>query len=492
MDDRGTGGARGRGARGLESATPDTVRANDVLPRCRLQVCRSKRMKPQSSRPTAAGCCSSDTTPPGGNCSTRLRLTWPARRSRWHTPTAPRCRSGHRTANRSDSLDKASSRRLTSRRDKSDARRRRGGPRRHLEPGRHHSVRATCWYRFVSHFRGGRPAHASEDREWRRLVPFIPAGRPAFSVLHGGADSARGRCRVCRLARFEYRRSGWSPLDRARFLPRPDICFFGGKGRCWPRRSTKPLSEVRGNPVSVANAVGLNPVTNQGLFSVSDSGTLVFFAGAVGESELVWFDRAGRRVGNPGPKGVFNSMSLSPDATSVVYDQAEPRNRTFDLWRLDFARGIPSRLTFHPSHDLFPLWSPDRTLVSRSPLLREPPPQSVPAECEQRRDREASSQDERPENSIGVVQRREVALLRRHRSAERRRYLGAAPGRRARTVSGCTVADEHYRHTLARRTVAGVHLERDRCLRGVRRIVSSDRIQTASVDAGRLRAALAA
>ena len=29
-------------------------------------------------------------------------------------------------------------------------------------------------------------------------------------------------------------------------------------------------------------AIGLNPVTNQALFSVSDSGTLAFFGGAVG------------------------------------------------------------------------------------------------------------------------------------------------------------------------------------------------------------------
>ena len=48
------------------------------------------------------------------------RSTWPPRRSRWRTPTARRCPSGHPTANRSDFLDKASSRRLTSRRDKSE------------------------------------------------------------------------------------------------------------------------------------------------------------------------------------------------------------------------------------------------------------------------------------------------------------------------------------------------------------------------------------
>jgi eukaryotic-like serine/threonine-protein kinase len=154
----------------------------------------------------------------------------------------------------------------------------------------------------------------------------------------------------------------------------PGYLLFWREGALLAQAFDERIFEVRGNPVAVANAVGLNPVTNQGLFSVSDSGTLVFFAGTVGESELVWVDRAGRRIGNPGPKGVFNSLSLSPDATSVVYDQAEPRNRTFDLWRLDFARGIPSRLTFHPSHDIFPLWSPDGTRIVFG-SLREPPPQ---------------------------------------------------------------------------------------------------------------------
>jgi hypothetical protein len=161
---------------------------------------------------------------------------------------------------------------------------------------------------------------------------------------------------------------------RSHAVHAPGYLLFWREGALLAQAFDETTLEVRGNPVSVANAVGLNPLTNQGLFSVSDFGTLVFFAGAVGESELVWFDRAGRRIGNPGPKGVFNSMSLSPDAASVVYDEAEPRNRTLDLWRLDFARGIPFKLTFHPSHDMFPLWSADGTRIVFS-SLRERPPQ---------------------------------------------------------------------------------------------------------------------
>jgi Tol biopolymer transport system component len=161
---------------------------------------------------------------------------------------------------------------------------------------------------------------------------------------------------------------------RSRGVHAPGYLLFWREGALLAQAFDETALEVRGNPVLIANAVGLNPVTNQGLFSVSDSGALVFFAGAVGESELVWVDRAGRQIGEAGPKGVFNSLSLSPDAASVVYDQAESRNRTFDLWRLDFARGIPDRLTFHPSHDIFPLWSPDGTRIAFA-SLREPPPQ---------------------------------------------------------------------------------------------------------------------
>jgi hypothetical protein len=160
---------------------------------------------------------------------------------------------------------------------------------------------------------------------------------------------------------------------RSRAVHAPGYLLFWREGALLAQAFDETTAEVRGNPVAVANAVGLNPLTNQGLFSVSDSGTLVFFAGPVGESELVWFDRDGGRIGNPGPKGVFNSLSLSPDAMSVVYDQAEPRYRTMDLWRLDFARGIPSKLTFNPSHDMFPLWSPDGRIAFNS--IRQPPPQ---------------------------------------------------------------------------------------------------------------------
>ena len=288
---------------------------------------------------------------------------------------------------------------------------------------------------------GGQPTPVKIDTEGA-LVSFIPAGRPAFSVLRPvPSQPENAGVFVASLDSSTARRL---VTARSRAVHAPGYLLFWREGALLAQAFDETTLEVRGNPVSVANAVGLNPLTNQGLFSVSDSGTLVFFAGAVGESELVWVDRAGRRIGNPGPKGVFNSLSLSPDATSVVYDQAEPRNRTFDLWRLDFARGIPSRLTFHPSHDIFPLWSPDGTRIAFS-SIREPPPQLYELNANSAGTEKLLLKTNLPKTRFGVVQRREVTLLRQHRSTDRRGHLGSAPvGKPEPYPVVRTTADEHY------------------------------------------------
>jgi eukaryotic-like serine/threonine-protein kinase len=155
---------------------------------------------------------------------------------------------------------------------------------------------------------------------------------------------------------------------------RPGYLLFWRDGTLMAQAFDEESLEISGNPVAVAGTVALNPLINQALFSVSDSGTLVFFTGAVGQSELVWVDRTGQRIEKVGPTGMFNSLSLSPDDNSVVYDHADPRTGSIDLWRLDFARGEPFRLTFHPSHDMFPLWSPDGARIAFN-SLRELPPQ---------------------------------------------------------------------------------------------------------------------
>ncbi len=218
---------------------------------------------------------------------------------------------------------------------------------------------------------GGQPTSVKIDAAVTWFPSFLPDGRHFLVFSPAPAEPENSGVFVASLDSSAAKRLV-TARSRAVYAT-PGYLLFWREGALLAQAFDADRFEVRGNPVSVANDVGLNSVTNQGLFSVSDTGTLVFFAGAVGQSELVWVDRAGRRIGEAGPRGIFNSLSLSPDATSVVYDQAEPRYRTLGLWQLDFARGVPSRLTFHSSHNMFPLWSRDGTRIAFS-SLREPPP----------------------------------------------------------------------------------------------------------------------
>ncbi len=153
----------------------------------------------------------------------------------------------------------------------------------------------------------------------------------------------------------------------------PGYLLFWRDGTLWAQPFDAERRQASGNPVALSGVVGLNPLINQALFSVSNQGTLAFYGGAAVQMQIAWFDRSGRRVGTPGPTGTFNSLSLSPDDGSVVYDEADPRTGRIDLQRFEFARGVPSRLTFHPSHDMFPVWSDDGGRVAFNSLRELPP-----------------------------------------------------------------------------------------------------------------------
>ena len=99
---------------------------------------------------------------------------------------------------------------------------------------------------------------------------------------------------------------------------------------------------LTGTAAAVATGVGLNPVTNQALFSASGSGALIFYSGAAGQSDLVWVDRSGAQIGAAIRAGAITTVALSSDASQVVYDLADARNATFDsvapglsAWRTD-------------------------------------------------------------------------------------------------------------------------------------------------------------
>jgi Tol biopolymer transport system component/DNA-binding winged helix-turn-helix (wHTH) protein len=126
--------------------------------------------------------------------------------------------------------------------------------------------------------------------------------------------------------------------------------------------------EVQGEAIPVAEDVRLppTPALGFGVFSVSGPRVLAYQTLGQATTELVWFDRQGRRLGNVGEAGNYSVPALSPDEKTLAVTRIDPHVGTRDLWLFDLTRGTPSRFTFDPGEETNPTWSPDGREVAFS------------------------------------------------------------------------------------------------------------------------------
>ena len=80
--------------------------------------------------------------------------------------------------------------------------------------------------------------------------------------------------------------------------------------------------------------------------------------------QLTWFDRAGRALGTLGEAARYINLALSPDERRVAVALATGSPQNSDIWIIDIARNIRSRLTTDPGTDAAPVWSPDGTRIA--------------------------------------------------------------------------------------------------------------------------------
>jgi Tol biopolymer transport system component len=84
--------------------------------------------------------------------------------------------------------------------------------------------------------------------------------------------------------------------------------------------------------------------------------------GGGNQDQAAWFDRQGKVTGTVGQPSPDQVLVLSPDATRAAGRDAANQARG-DIWLLEFARGVRTRLTFRQSGGTAPVWSPDGSRI---------------------------------------------------------------------------------------------------------------------------------
>jgi serine/threonine protein kinase len=179
----------------------------------------------------------------------------------------------------------------------------------------------------------------------RRFLYVVSGGRPGLSVASlDGSESTR-------------------ILDGASMAAYADpgyLLFTTGQTLLAQRFDPQAL-QLRDAPVPLVADVFWSR------FSVSRNGVLAYRPASAPElSRFVWISRDGNRLGVVGGPGPYVQMTLSPSGRKLAIQRREEGNN-HDLWLLDLASSVLSRLTSDPADDSDPVWSPDeRSIVFSS------------------------------------------------------------------------------------------------------------------------------
>lgn len=214
---------------------------------------------------------------------------------------------------------------------------------------------------------GGIPAAATAlDRQrqetghaWPQFLPdgrhflyLALSGQRENRVLYVGSLGSEGPRRVLK--------------TEVRAAYTPGYLLFLQQGTLMAQRFNPDRFRLIGEPVAVAEGVAYNSFNGRNTFTVSENGVLVYRTGRLGglpTSELVWFDRGGKRIGSVEGPGLYLRPALSPDGKRIAVERLDPQTGSIDIWLVDQARSTVLRLTFGASNQTHPVWSPDGSRI---------------------------------------------------------------------------------------------------------------------------------
>lgn len=212
----------------------------------------------------------------------------------------------------------------------------------------------------------------NQERHWPSFLPdgrhFVYFGRPQKHGIYIAAiDSSNARLLL-------------SDYVGVAYAPPGHLLVLRGSSRGAPAGTLLAYAfdparvEITGDPTPVAERIRYESGLARGAFTVSGNGTLIYGDIDRSTTQLTWFDRSGKALGDVSGSIAFGQPSLSPDEKTVAVERVDPVTQDQDLWLIDMPRNIPSRFTSQPNNITFmPVWSPDGARIVFASARGTPP-----------------------------------------------------------------------------------------------------------------------
>ena len=201
------------------------------------------------------------------------------------------------------------------------------------------------------------PANTELAHTWPHLLPNEDA--LLFTNRPYGGNASDGRIDLLTISSGHVEtviQSGYN----ARYVPTGHIVFVRS-GTLWAVPFDLASLETVGPEVPVIQDVQTAGVRGEAVYSFSNDGLLVYRQGgdtqaAGAPKTLVRIDRDGGQQDLELARD-YRVAAVSPDGQRVAVEASEAGNE--DIWIYDLERNTLSRLTFDPSDDYMPVWTPD-------------------------------------------------------------------------------------------------------------------------------------
>jgi eukaryotic-like serine/threonine-protein kinase len=210
---------------------------------------------------------------------------------------------------------------------------------------------------------GGEPQlliPARNEGELRRAPALLPDGRHYLYITGhlrgadrqmcvGSIDTAEASCFGRGDSTVAY-----SPTGEVLFVRRGQLMALP-----FDAKTRRPTGEAM--PVN-ASVRWFGP-TGMAAFAVSGDGRTLVYQPPGGPSRLVWVDRSTRALTPVGEPARFGNVLLSPDETKVATEIWNDQTEGRDLYLVDVASGVPTRITAEEIDAIAGGWSRDGRLV---------------------------------------------------------------------------------------------------------------------------------